>query len=494
MANRVVNPTDTDLEGIFGYAAQMVNPEDAYRALGRSVPAPNALGACVPSRTTMLTARYNFETKVVDSQPEEMRIIVAPSLKKMVLSNSFTGGYNVAQRYIAQKVLVPHDTIGAHNFRDTGFATTQATFNIDDPTRVATSTVPLILSTDSNGAPALHTVKTDVDGADGFYVPINHVTPQIGNVTLRISFNHAYVGTAAVMYVNGGAGTPSFDGSDPSLLASSSGTDGHGYDSVTLLPAAWNAIDYLVVGFTTAGHPSSLLRFTLEIDGLDSAFEPEVGTFVARDHVQYQDVRANSDRYHLVSYSALLEYTGTDVSNGGYLAACRVDPHMATDGVDGTAMSFEQINRLPRAYSGPLKKGGYVWWSPGTIQERDRWIPMSGVNDEFATMIAFAVQPQLGLDGHNPTFTLTVQMVIETLVMKQYLSPEIYFSHPLAPAVASLAQQIPWATCNPLHPRLKQLGQYAKVAGKKGVQWLWDNKESILPLLAKGAGLTAAIL
>jgi hypothetical protein len=153
--------------------------------------------------------------------------------------------------------------------------------------------------------------------------------------------------------------------------------------------------------------------------------------------------------------SALYTYQGSDLDNGGQIAAARLPPLLSPTLAENSPYSF--LAELP-TYSGdyPLKSGAYVWWMPESSREFD-YIPYGKAQHTIP-------RTSLWLAANHSVKTVCrvrITAHFETLTRSQQYTTAVSDSNPLLPDLLSLAKTMPAVSENPEHKNM-----FSKIWGK----------------------------
>lgn len=489
-----ISPFDAEMaEAAMLYLCQMVNPEDTFdRRQGDLACVPRGRTSEMLGRLSVVTTNIPLETKVISGAAQELNVIVSPCLKDMVATNGAVGSIPVFATMRATNEYTPFPT-GATDARQ-GIYAPDEYFAIGQGAVNPQSTIPVLLNSDV-GFSIPFSRKT-VSGVAGYFNRVNTTGVQVAAVVGTLAFQHFWNNAACEFRMYGGSGVdPTFTAADPLLATATSTAGGLGQSSFSIPALTWNSLNWLYFSFvkpTNPGNYAYLKHFSVDFSAIEQPLTDNGRILQRFDATHLAQIAETGTQYRVVSQSALLQFTATSTSKGGILAASRCQPWLRAKSPDEAAFTYAELSSFPKNYTGPVSKGAYVWWTPGTEDEANEFIPMDGVRSNQGTVMAFAAQPQLGLDGHNPTFNLRVVTVIFVPTTLQHLAPTMYYTPSFAAdALELISRDMPWATCNPMHVKLlDQLKTYAQ----RGVRWVRDNPHVWMPLIAKGIGAAAAVL
>jgi len=179
--------------------------------------------------------------------------------------------------------------------------------------------------------------------------------------------------------------------------------------------------------------------------------------------------------------SLLYTYQGSDLDNGGQIAAARLPPRL--NPMLEEADFYGALAELP-TYNGdyPLKLGAYVWWMPESSREFDY-----GLYSHTTPKIPKSTIWVAG--NHNVKTVCRARIVahFETLTRSQQYTTKVSDSNPLLPDLLSMAKTLPAVSENPEHK-----GFFSKLWGK--VKSTVSNPANWLKAAEVGLPYLAALL
>jgi hypothetical protein len=218
--------------------------------------------------------------------------------------------------------------------------------------------------------------------------------------------------------------------------------------------------------------------------GTTGASSVPAANCVRMQPLQYPDiVSINSvlTEYRTAAMSFLISYEGPLINNGGTFAM-----YYYGGGQPPTYEfpNYNEIANREQAYSGPLMKGGYSWWSPADVFQQTTFLKLGSrfnwnqpyiVCSGVVTDITGSVYLRLLQDAH-----------FEGISPAQYIEKTPSRLNPMEIYEANMKIIFfPHSMCNPEHD--SKIMDFLKSAGQtllKGAHWALSNADMILPLLS----------
>jgi hypothetical protein len=192
-----------------------------------------------------------------------------------------------------------------------------------------------------------------------------------------------------------------------------------------------------------------------------------------------EDTYASSiDQYRVVSMSAWLEYEGSDLTNGGQLAA--ISYKGGRDPMLNGLWDYNKIAETPGSYQGALKLGNYSVWRPSN--ERDMMFRNLNTDDRWNL-------PYIVVAGKVSSADVPATLRLRVVINYEFISTAQFYSYshsPVAPELiahaATMLRDFPTSMENPLHfKEIKQFLQKTIGLAQNVGSWVMKNSHWIAP-------------
>lgn len=195
------------------------------------------------------------------------------------------------------------------------------------------------------------------------------------------------------------------------------------------------------------------------------------------------------DKYRVVSGSCWLAYQGSGLQDGGQHGALYYPGGQSPFAIG--LYDYGKVTTTPGGYQGPVKFGSYTYWIPG--DPRDMLYRRLSPVDRWSL-------PFIVLTGYMATPSQVESIRLRAVANIEIISSEQIYSYDMGPNDPEMIREallaigkFPTSMENPEH--LKMIGEVLERAAngvadtvRKGASWIWDNKETLVPLALAAAG------
>jgi len=326
-----------------------------------------------------------FRATYKEISPDSQQIVDQIIDPEMTMSVSRIPSYGVSATYTAHNILQSnYDSNGRScvvvnpNLTDAIFATAGTTF--------AQNLVP-VGSANNPYSSQIFNLPEDTTAAYSspiFFQSSNVSLPfpnsQTGRLLYAINANMAGSNTAVIGFQATDVSTAArlsvtvirYDGTFNTISSGTTTLSASGAGSITLFPTpAADGAEYIAIEVKSLGIPY--------IGSLNLYFADSAGTFFIGLGNQAQhcytysvsgasDIENSAERFIMIAQSVKLTYQGSDLQNGGQMAAARLPGDTIIGEKSGLATAdnwYSYLANLSRnSYNGPVKDGAYVFYLP----------------------------------------------------------------------------------------------------------------------------------
>lgn len=156
--------------------------------------------------------------------------------------------------------------------------------------------------------------------------------------------------------------------------------------------------------------------------------------------------------------SALFTFTGSSLNNAGSIACLNVpgdtlDDNVFTNNNPRNYLSWPILAALPGAYSGPIKDGAYIWWSPQSPLDSVLLTPSEMAKYQYPSLIISGSFSNISpLTGQVTIGRIIIDTIYEyTTTSTAFPTEKCFGSASMVDAIQNLTQTAPKGSSNPEH-------------------------------------------